>query len=109
MSLTLPQVVADYFHAENTKDIGGIARCFASDGVVRDNNKVHQGHDAIKAWKEDSSKKYSAIIVPDAAQTHDERCTVSTTVSGNFPGSPLQMAFAFTLAGDGIAMLEITA
>lgn len=109
MSLTLPAVVKDYFNAENNQDIDTVAQCFAVDGVVHNNRHTHTGHAAIKAWKEASSKKYSAVITPLSADTQDRRCVVETSVSGNFPGSPLDMRFAFTLANTHIHALEISA
>lgn len=109
MALTLPAVVIDYFNAENNQDIGAVAQCFAADGVVHDHGHIHTGYAAIHAWKEASSKKYSAIISPLSADTQGTRCVVSTSVSGNFPGSPLDMRFAFTLAKQYIHTLEISA
>ena len=53
------------------------------------------------------SKKYRPTVeVIDVAET-DDRTIVTGRVSGNFPGSPINLRYAFTLAGDKIARLEI--
>ena len=109
MTSTLPSVVSDYFNAENNHDSDAVARCFTADGIVHDDGHAHAGHDAIRAWKEAGSKQYGASIRPDSMDAHGARCVVTGSVSGNFPGSPLDMCFAFTLAGNRIQTLEISA
>ena len=109
MSLIMPAVVSDYFNAENNHDSDAVARCFADDGLVQDDGHAHTGHAAIRAWKEAGSAQYSAVIRPASADTQGARCDVTCRVSGNFPGSPLDMRFAFTLAGSHIQTLEISA
>ncbi len=44
---------------------------------------------------------------PQAADAAGARTTVTAQVSGNFPGSPAQLRFAFTVAGHLITRLEI--
>jgi hypothetical protein len=42
-----------------------------------------------------------------ATHTDGPRTTVRAEVSGNFPGSPIELQFRFTLADGLIAQLEI--
>lgn len=109
MSLSIPAVVNDYFHAENHHDVDGVVRCFSPEGVVRDEGRIHQGPQAIRAWTEASSKKYNATIAPIDARSEDGKSIVNCRVSGNFPGSPVVLTFAFALTGDVISALEVTA
>lgn len=109
MSLLMPAIVGDYFNAENHHDSDAVAQCFSANGVVHDDGHAHAGHAAIKAWKEAGSKQYGATISPTSADMQGARCLVTCSVSGSFPGSPLALRFVFSLAGDRIATLEISA
>ena len=46
MSIELPKPVAAYFAAENAADAGALARCFARDGVIRDEGGSFTGRAA---------------------------------------------------------------
>jgi hypothetical protein len=109
MSIPMPAIVGDYFTAENHHESDAVAQCFAADGVVHDDGHAHAGHAAIQAWKEAGSKRYGAVIHPASADTQGARCVVIGSVSGSFPGSPLELRFAFTLANNRIQTLEISA
>ena len=109
MDTKLPQAVAAYFAAENSHAPDAVAACFTSTATVRDEGKTLVGKDAIRDWKRETSGKYNATIAPVSAHHDTDRCTVQARVSGNFPGSPLDMHFQFTLAADHIAALEIKA
>lgn len=99
--MNLPKPVAAYFAASVCPE------CFALDAVVRDEGKTHQGRAAIQQWQEESAKAYDATSEPFAAEDKDGQLVVSSRVSGNFPGSPVNLSFAFRLAGDQIVELEI--
>jgi hypothetical protein len=104
---TLPIPVAKYIAAANAQDINAVTACFSEGAVVRDEGKNRQGIAAIREWAEEVSKKYRpAVEVIDAAQT-DGRTIVTGRVSGNFPASPIDLRYVFTLSGEKIARLEI--
>lgn len=109
MHTNLPQAVAAYFAAENSHVPDAVAACFTPTATVRDEGTTLVGKDAIRDWKRETSGKYSATIAPVSAHHDADRCTVQAKVSGNFPGSPLDMHFQLTLAADHIAALEISA
>ena len=108
MAINLPAAVAVYFQAENAHDAAAVARCFSIDGEVRDEHHVHRGHAAISAWKRASSEKYAATVALLACSETAQACVVKGEVSGNFPGSPVLLDFAFQLDADKISVLEIT-
>jgi hypothetical protein len=108
MHIPMPAVIRDYFNAANHHDVNGVVDCFNADGEARDEGKVYHGHAAIRQWKEESGRKYSAHITPIDASTAGSDAVIKCAVSGNFPGSPVVLRFAFTLANGGIAALEIT-
>ena len=84
-----------------------MAECFAKDAVVRDEGKTIKGLAAIKQWKAETKKKYQHTIEPLAVVQKDGKTIVTNRLSGNFPGSPIELEFVFTLDGNKIASLEI--
>ncbi|WP_233613954.1 MULTISPECIES: nuclear transport factor 2 family protein [Corallococcus] len=105
-SLKLPTPIASYFASETT-DPQAVARCFADDAVVLDERHEHRGRAAIAAWNRAGVAKYAFSTEPLSADTAGARTTVTAKVSGNFPGSPARLRFAFTVAGHLITRLEI--
>ncbi|MGO6753316.1 nuclear transport factor 2 family protein [Rhizobium ruizarguesonis] len=106
MPLSLPKPIADYFAADAT-DGTTVAKCFTADAVVNDEKQTHRGREAIARWKTEASKKYDYESEPVAIDDQDDRIIVTAHLTGNFPGSPVDLRYAFTLAGNEIARLEI--
>lgn len=106
MTMTMPSPIAKYFATDRT---GGeaFAGCFTETAIVRDEGQVHEGRAAILGWKSGTSAKYSYTSEPFALHEEGERTIVVSRLTGNFPGSPIDLRFAFTLDGDRIARLEI--
>ncbi len=105
--LTLPEPIAAYFNADK-QDGEAIVRCFTVQAIVKDEGRTHSGSAAIKAWKIDASTKYSYTGEPIAVVEQDGGYVVTSRMTGNFPGSPLDLRFAFRLERGKIAYLEIT-
>lgn len=51
--------------------------------------------------------KYVYTIEPLACELRDDKVVVTSRITGNFPGSPVDLRFFFELAGDKIASLEV--
>ena len=83
--LKLPEPIAAYFNADK-RNGEAIARCFTTRAIVKDEGQTHCGPVAIKAWK----------------------TVVTSRLTGNFPGSPVDLRFVFRLERGKIAFLEIT-
>jgi hypothetical protein len=107
MSADLPTSIAIYIAAENSGDMETLSQCFAEDAVVRDEGKTIDGLAAIKEWKAEAKKKYQHTVEPLSSIQKDGKTIVTNRLTGNFPGSPIELEFAFTLAGNKIASLEI--
>ena len=107
MTIALPGVIAEYFAADKTRDTEAFAGCFTQDGVVIDERKTYNGRDAIRQWIENASTQYTYTSEPFAMSEEDGRTIVSSHLSGNFPGSPVDVRYLFVLEGDKIARLEI--
>ncbi|MEZ7197889.1 nuclear transport factor 2 family protein [Pseudodesulfovibrio karagichevae] len=106
--MNLPPAVKAYFDAANHQDHEALLACFTPDAEVEDENNRYVGRAAIRAWKEESFAKYRPVQEPRSAKTDGAVVSVVTTVSGNFPGSPVDLLHEFTLEGDAVARLNIT-
>jgi len=106
MSLDLPNPIGSYFTADRG-DSTAVARCFTDNAVVKDEGHTYNGLAAIKQWKTDSSKKYTYTSEPFASEEKDGKTIVTSRLTGNFPGSPVDLRFCFGLEGNKIASLEI--
>jgi len=107
MTISLPAPVAGYFAAKNRHDIGGMLAPFSAEAEVRDEGRVHAGRAAIRAWMEETTRKYRVTVVPEAAAEEGGRVVVTGLVAGDFPGSPARLTYRFALADGAIAGLEI--
>lgn len=107
MDINLPVPIAIYFAAENQGHMEIAAECFAENGVVRDEGQTIEGFAAIKQWLAATKSKYQHTIEPVALAEKDGTTIVTNRLTGNFPGSPIELDFVFTLHGDKIVSLEI--
>ena len=104
--IDLPAPVAAYFAADTT-GAEAVAQCFTDGGVVIDERQEYRGRTAIARWKAEASAKYRYTTKPLAVQVSGNVITVTGLVTGDFPGSPIELQYHFTLEGDKIARLEI--
>ena len=107
MPLNVPPIVAEYLEAERAKDSRRLSLCFAGNGVVHDEGKDRHGRDAIREWKEEVDAKYGYASEPLSASAHQNTVTVRARLTGDFPGSPVEVNQVFTLDGGNIVSLEI--
>jgi hypothetical protein len=106
MNTALPPPIAAFFQAHNTGQTDGFDELFTSDAIVNDEKHEYRGA-AIKAWMDAAIAKYHAkAAATDIAQMGD-KTIVTAQVSGNFPGSPVQIRYNFTLKNGKIAALVI--
>lgn len=103
----LPKPIARYIAAVNRGDIEALAECFAGNAVVRDENQTMEGLAAITRWMAETKEKYQNTMEPLASVPKEGQTIVTNRLSGNFPGSPIELEFVFTLNGDKITSLEI--
>jgi hypothetical protein len=103
----LPKPIAIYIAAENGSDASLLEQCFAGNATVQDEGRTIKGLLAIKQWKSETRKKYQHTIEPLSCLQKDDQAIVTNQLTGNFPGSPIELEFVFTLHGDKIVSLEI--
>jgi SnoaL-like domain len=107
MTIHLAIPIKIYFASENAHDVESLDRCFAADATVRDEGRTIKGIAAIKAWRSETREKYHHKVEPLSVTERDGKTVVTAKVSGNFPGSPVNLDHAFELHGDRIVSLEI--
>ena len=103
----LPKPIALYVSAENSGDTTLFDECFAADAIVRDESETHKGLAAIKDWKAETKRRYHHTFEPLRFAQQNGRVVVTNRLTGDFPGSPIELDFVFTLAGEKIVFLEI--
>jgi hypothetical protein len=108
MNIELPEPIASYLAAEKSHDAGMLDRCFATDAVVRDESRTYKGLEAINTWKQASQAKYQYSVEPLSCSQEGQTVTLLARLSGNFPGSPVELTYTFELAEGKIASLDIS-
>ena len=97
MTLNLPEPIDAYFAADKSSG-EAVALCFTDDAVVKDEGHTYNGRTAIRQWKEAASTKYKYTSEPFACTQQDGMTVVTSRLTGNFPGSPVDLRFFFVLA-----------
>jgi len=108
MPLNLPLPIASYFTTDR-RGGSGIAGLFAANATVKDEGNSYTGTAAIDHWARTSSTKYDYTSRPVSCEAIDGATVVTCHVTGNFPGSPVDLRYFFELDGDKISYLRITA
>ena len=107
MTLRVPKPVADYLAAEQAKNAERLSLCFTVNGLVHDEGHDYRGRDAIRQWKQAADEKYRHTMQPLSAQRQGNEVIVRARLTGEFPGSPVELNHFFKLSKDKIASLEI--
>lgn len=105
----LPTALRAFFDADADRAGGAPLAAFAPDAVVRDEGKTHTGHAAIAAWWTAAKAAYRHTAEPLETTEVGELTRVRARVTGDFPGSPAVLTFAFRTEGGLITGLEIGA
>ena len=107
MSIQLPDSIDTFFQVSNGAEASALRHCFTEDAVVRDESQTQKGHEAIQAWLLEARRKYAYSVEPVDVAQQGSSVRVHAKVTGNFPGSPVQLEHVFRLAGGKIESLEI--
>ena len=97
MQTPIPAVIESYFQASNANNIDALVACFSPDATVVDENQTHRGTAEIKAWAVNVRRKYEFKTEILKASETSGGAIVTAKVSGNFPGSPVDLNFKFAL------------
>jgi SnoaL-like domain len=106
VSASAPAVIDSYFRSVNEDDTDALVACFTSDAEVTDESRTRRGPEEIRAWREETKAyRYTAEVL--GIERDGDRYDVSTRLTGEFPGSPVEMPYLFTLRGALISRLDI--
>jgi hypothetical protein len=108
MAVDLPQPIARYFDADRSADPTAISQLFTEAATVRDEGQDYVGRKAIQGWKVASSTKYTYTAEPIAFSCEAGTTLVTSHLTGDFPGSPVDLRYVFQVDGPHISRLEIT-
>lgn len=100
----LTGVIDRYFDLATAPDPEPFFAQFADDAVVEDDGRRHDGIAAVRAWR--TSVPAVSYRVRSVAPT-DAGGRAVAEISGDFPGSPVDLAFTFALDGTTIRALTI--
>ena len=108
MKITTPSgAIANYIAAANRQDIDAVTACFTDAAVAHDEKQDRQGIAAIRKWAEELSVKYRSTVEVLGVTRTGSTTVLAGRVAGDFPNSPLELRYAFTLKGGKIDRLEI--
>jgi hypothetical protein len=104
--VTLPVPIAAALEAVDAGNIEDFLHAFADDGAVDDWGRVFRGHEAIRQWSDAELIGKRAVLEVTGVRTEGDTTTVSAQVGGDGFNGPSD--FAFTVAGDRLALMRIT-
>lgn len=108
MTLLLPKPIEIYLVSENAHDVVALDECMAADAVVFDERRTMRGLAAIKSWRTETGKQYAHQTEPLSSEgCGDGKTKVRCRVTGNFPGSPIELDYIFQIADGRITSIEI--
>jgi SnoaL-like domain len=105
--LALGDPIQAYLLAKNNYDPNGMLACFAEGAIVVDEGRERRGHPAIREWIEGATARYRVRADAIDVVERDGKTAVTCLVSGDFPGSPVKLRYAFSLSQAVITRLEI--
>ncbi|TDC69192.1 nuclear transport factor 2 family protein [Actinomadura sp. GC306] len=83
---TTPELIQRYFELASGRDDEAYVALFAADALVEDEGKEYAGIDAIRAWRSGVPRVEHTIT---SVEPTGEGMTVTCTIAGDFPGSPV--------------------
>lgn len=108
MTIELPPVIAAFFQATNTREFADFLSLFTPDAHVNDEANDHYGTE-IADWIDRATADTKPTTNVTGITGDGEQFVITAVVSGNFPGSPVQLRYHFTLKDGKIATLLIKA
>lgn len=97
--MTNPNDLVDrYFRLAPDADTDAYFAQFVPDAIAVDEGHEYRGLDAIRAWRREVPTV--SYTVGELTPRGDEH-VAHAEIAGDFPGSPVTLAFGFTFTGDG--------
>ncbi len=106
-TVRIPAPIQRYLDADAGMNTEQFASCFTTNAQVQDEGKTIHGVEAVTEWKVASRKKYNYQVEPLSASHDGDTVLLKARVTGDFEGSPVELAYRFVLEGERIAELVI--
>jgi len=106
MNTELPPVIAAFFESTNTREFGDFLSLFTEDAHVNDEANDYYGAQ-IADWIYQATVDTKPTVEATDIVRDGDAFVVTAQVSGNFPGSPVDLRYFFTLDDSKIATLLI--
>ena len=104
----LPGPIDAYFAAKKTNDVEGMTSQFGDDAFVTDEGKSMRGRAAIRKWIDETNAKYQYTVAVTGVSETADGANVACRLTGDFPGSPVDVEYAFGLNDGKITSLEVS-
>jgi hypothetical protein len=105
--MSLPDILSRYFDAANRFHSADASDCFTRNASVHDENHDYIGREAIRAWVDETSQKYHPKFEVKHIDIKGDQVSLTVIVSGDFPGSPIELDYDITLDDGRISKLVI--
>jgi hypothetical protein len=93
------ELVEEYFRVAPEVDTAAYFAQFVDDATVEDEGHEYRGIDAIRAWRGEVPPVSYAV---GGVTSSGGEYVAHAEITGEFPGSPVTLAFRFTFTGDGL-------
>ncbi|MDB5846512.1 MAG: short-chain dehydrogenase [Rhodoferax sp.] len=107
MTPAMPAPLALYLEAQRLRDPALLERCFAPHATVCDEGHTHEGLAQIREWQTQAQTQYRYTLTPLNLIEKDDAFRLLARVTGDFPGSPVNLLHVFTVADGRITSLQI--
>jgi hypothetical protein len=108
MSTRLPPPLEAYFAAKTHNDIDAMLAPFDESAIVKDEGKEMRGLAAIREWMKETNRKYRYTVEVTGVTENATTTTVTCRLTGDFPGSPVDVNYAFAIKDAKIASVKIS-
>ena len=105
--INLPQPIDTFYHASEVYDDALLASCFHDDAMLVDEGEEYHGPKAVSAHILKANRDAKVMTEIKDCIVKDCETVVTAIISGNFEGSPIPLAFHFTLNVGKIKNLNI--
>jgi hypothetical protein len=105
-STAIPAMIPTLQRAIEARDLAAIHAAFTPDAAIHDEGEIVHGPAGVERWATRVFGYAPTFTVDDVSDDADET-VVTTTVTGDFPGSPLVFHWHLVFAGDRIASLRV--
>jgi ketosteroid isomerase-like protein len=105
-STAVPATIPTLLHAVEARDLAAVHAAFTPDTAIHDEGEIVHGPAGVERWAM-RVFGYAPTFTVDEVSDDAGETVVTTTVTGDFPGSPLVFHWHLTFAGDRVASLRI--